>query len=245
MIPEPLNMSDVQEAVAQQQQVESPLACASPQQEKRSASGFKGAISKIFSNSWSSDSTSSPEGNSLIAAFRAMMPKGSQSGSGATADGCFRARRLPDPSCTNGLHVASLSVLLTHTHTHPQHPGSGLSRFNSSIDASRSSSAYMAPPPISPGRRSTLLAICQQLPPSMQRAEWCLDDYIITDKLYKGYASMGECVHGGRGGSARCCHMQDWGRQPSLVVSLWLQHAPGVQHTAQHGASTGPACVLS
>jgi hypothetical protein len=26
----------------------------------------------------------------------------------------------------------------------------------------------------------------------MQRAEWCLDDYIITDKLYKGYASMGE-----------------------------------------------------
>jgi hypothetical protein len=27
----------------------------------------------------------------------------------------------------------------------------------------------------------------------MQRAEWCLDDYIITDKLYKGYASMGTC----------------------------------------------------
>jgi hypothetical protein len=26
----------------------------------------------------------------------------------------------------------------------------------------------------------------------MHRKEWCLDDYIITDKLYKGYASMGE-----------------------------------------------------
>lgn len=60
------------------------------------------------------------------------------------------------------------------------------------MDTPRSNSAYMPPPPLSPGRRSTLLAICRQLPPSMQRAEWCLDDYIITDKLYKGYASMGE-----------------------------------------------------
>jgi hypothetical protein len=45
---------------------------------------------------------------------------------------------------------------------------------------------------VSPGRKSTLLAICRHLPPSMQRTEWCLDDYVITDKLYKGYASMGE-----------------------------------------------------
>jgi hypothetical protein len=37
-----------------------------------------------------------------------------------------------------------------------------------------------------------MLAVCPQLPPSMHRKEWCLDDYIITDKLYKGYASMGE-----------------------------------------------------
>jgi hypothetical protein len=29
----------------------------------------------------------------------------------------------------------------------------------------------------------------------MHRKEWCLDDYIITDKLYKGYASMGELQH--------------------------------------------------
>jgi hypothetical protein len=37
--------------------------------------------------------------------------------------------------------------------------------------------------------------MCPQLPPSMHRKEWCLDDYIITDKLYKGYASMGEQQH--------------------------------------------------
>lgn len=70
--------------------------------------------------------------------------------------------------------------------------GSGPSRYNSSMDAPRTNSFYSAPPPVSPGRKSTLLAICRQLPPSMQRTEWCLDDYIITDKLYKGYASMGK-----------------------------------------------------
>jgi hypothetical protein len=26
----------------------------------------------------------------------------------------------------------------------------------------------------------------------MQRAEWCFDDYVIMQKLYKGYASEGE-----------------------------------------------------
>jgi hypothetical protein len=41
------------------------------------------------------------------------------------------------------------------------------------------------------GRKSTLLALCPQLPPSMQRSEWCLDDYAVTEKLYKGYASVG------------------------------------------------------
>jgi hypothetical protein len=26
----------------------------------------------------------------------------------------------------------------------------------------------------------------------MQRSEWCLDDYIVMDKLYTGYASVGK-----------------------------------------------------
>jgi hypothetical protein len=95
----------------------------------------------------------------------------------------------PLPPCTNAL------CRLPTTHA-----GSGPSRFNSSLDAGRSSSPYAAPPPASSGRKSTLLAICRQLPPSMQRAEWCLDDYVITDKLYKGYASMGEQRRGERGG---------------------------------------------
>ncbi len=50
----------------------------------------------------------------------------------------------------------------------------------------------MPPPPPLPGHKSTILAICPQLPPSMQRAEWCLDDYVIMEKLYTGYASVGE-----------------------------------------------------
>jgi hypothetical protein len=48
------------------------------------------------------------------------------------------------------------------------------------------------PPPPTPGSKSTILALCPQIPPSMQRAEWCLDDYIVMEKLYKGYASVGE-----------------------------------------------------
>lgn len=48
------------------------------------------------------------------------------------------------------------------------------------------------PPPESPGRKSTLLAVCPHLPPSMQRAEWCMDDFEVGEKLYKGYASVGE-----------------------------------------------------
>ncbi len=51
------------------------------------------------------------------------------------------------------------------------------------------------PPPITDGRKSTMLAICPQLPPSMQRPEWCMDDYTIMDKLYTGYASTGVYVH--------------------------------------------------
>jgi serine/threonine protein kinase len=47
------------------------------------------------------------------------------------------------------------------------------------------------PPPASPGRKSQLLALCPHLPPSMQRAEWCMDDFIVMEKLYKGYASVG------------------------------------------------------
>jgi hypothetical protein len=43
-----------------------------------------------------------------------------------------------------------------------------------------------------PGGRTTVLAVCPHLPPSMQRAEWRTDDFIITDKLYTGYASVGE-----------------------------------------------------
>jgi hypothetical protein len=48
------------------------------------------------------------------------------------------------------------------------------------------------PPPPAPGARSQLLALCPHLPPSMQRTEWCLDDFIVLEKLYKGYASVGE-----------------------------------------------------
>jgi hypothetical protein len=65
----------------------------------------------------------------------------------------------------------------------------GRTMSNSSV---ASPHASLGPPPISPGRRSTLLAVCPQLPPSMQRAEWCFDDYVIMQKLYKGYASEGE-----------------------------------------------------
>lgn len=92
--------------------------------------------------------------------------------------------------------VTPLSTLTDAALLSPFSPpagSSGASRNNSSqLETPRTNSAYMGPPPCSPGRKSTLLAICRQLPPSMQRSEWCLDDYIITDKLYKGYASMGE-----------------------------------------------------
>ena len=73
---------------------------------------------------------------------------------------------------------------------------SGAAANNSS---SSSASAGGAAPPVgaaltppAAARRSRLLAVCPQLPPSMQRAEWCLDDYVVHDKLYTGYASVGE-----------------------------------------------------
>lgn len=64
--------------------------------------------------------------------------------------------------------------------------------FVNSTTSTNSSFSHAAPPPISPGRQSKLLAVCPQLPPSMQRPEWCLADYTVVDRLYKGYASKGE-----------------------------------------------------
>lgn len=94
------------------------------------------------------------------------------------------------------LAAADLLALSSSSHKLPSTTpeGSAGSRLTSGLETPRTNSAYMGPPPVSPGRKSTLLAICRQLPPSMQRVEWCLDDYIITDKLYKGYASMGELL---------------------------------------------------
>ncbi|KAI8467295.1 MAG: kinase-like domain-containing protein [Monoraphidium minutum] len=55
--------------------------------------------------------------------------------------------------------------------------------------------AAAAPQPsAAPAPRSTLLAVCPHLPPSMQRAEWSLADFEVLEKLYTGYASV---VHKG------------------------------------------------
>eukprot|EP00878_Enallax_costatus_P028511 GHUV01030800.1.p1 GENE.GHUV01030800.1~~GHUV01030800.1.p1 ORF type:complete len:161 (+),score=19.05 GHUV01030800.1:751-1233(+) len=72
--------------------------------------------------------------------------------------------------------------------------GSGFSGYDSPMSPLSQANSYNPLPPPSPGRRSTLLAVCPQLPPSMQRREWCLDDYSVndTDLLYKGYASRGK-----------------------------------------------------
>jgi hypothetical protein len=61
----------------------------------------------------------------------------------------------------------------------------------------------------------------------MHRKEWCLEDYIITDKLYKGYASMGEQQH------RPCCQsLQEAGAKaaghclfyiPFLQALRWLE----------------------
>ena len=45
---------------------------------------------------------------------------------------------------------------------------------------------------INRGKRSVVLAMCDTVPPTMQRAEWVMDDYTVLDKLYTGYASVGE-----------------------------------------------------
>eukprot|EP00775_Hariotina_reticulata_P011671 gene11671-11814_t len=119
--------------------------------------GLKSTFSKLFSSNWGSENSGScssvdSAGGGLIAAFRAMMPKTSNSDS----DG-----------------------------------SSASSRYGSNVDTPRStSSVYSAPPPASPGRRSTLLALCPQLPPSMHRKDWCLNDYVVLEKLYNGYASV-------------------------------------------------------
>jgi hypothetical protein len=75
-----------------------------------------------------------------------------------------------------------------------QFAGSGGLSMQASVDCPRTPQGCTPLPPTSPGGKSTLLAVCPQLPPSMQRKEWCLEDYVITDKLYKGYASMGEQI---------------------------------------------------
>lgn len=89
------------------------------------------------------------------------------------------------PQYCHGLCAFAASADLSTT-------GSAMSGYDSPMSPLSQANSYNPPGPGSPGRRSTLLAVCPQLPPSMQRNEWCLDDYVITDKLYKGYASMGE-----------------------------------------------------
>ncbi len=48
------------------------------------------------------------------------------------------------------------------------------------------------PPPGSPAgtpNQTTLLALSHTLPPRMVRQHWCVDDYVMGEKLYTGYAS--------------------------------------------------------
>ncbi len=72
---------------------------------------------------------------------------------------------------------------------------------NGTCSSGPSYTASPAPPPIEPGRKSTMLCLNPTIPPSMQRSEWCLDDYILQEKIYKGYASNGRCPSGAaRGG---------------------------------------------
>lgn len=43
--------------------------------------------------------------------------------------------------------------------------------------------------PVQAGASRSLFALNPQLPPGMSRQKWSLDDYTITKKLQKGYAS--------------------------------------------------------
>jgi hypothetical protein len=59
-----------------------------------------------------------------------------------------------------------------------------------------------------PRPRTKLLALCPTVPPAMQREGWCMSDYVVLEKLYKGYASKGAR----RGGGPAC--LPGAGREP-------------------------------
>ncbi len=42
------------------------------------------------------------------------------------------------------------------------------------------------PEPGPPNYQPSMLALAVSVPPRMQRASWCLADYVVLEKLYKG-----------------------------------------------------------
>ena len=42
------------------------------------------------------------------------------------------------------------------------------------------------PEPGTPNYPTSMLALATTLPPRMQRPSWCLNDYLVLEKLYKG-----------------------------------------------------------
>ncbi|KAG1680441.1 hypothetical protein FOA52_015534 [Chlamydomonas sp. UWO 241] len=56
-------------------------------------------------------------------------------------------------------------------------------------------------PPPPPAPVTTMLAKHRQLPADMQRERWCIGDYTLQEKLYKGYASVVYRAHCRRSGA--------------------------------------------
>jgi hypothetical protein len=81
-----------------------------------------------------------------------------------------------------------------------------------------------APAPERPAPpRTKLLALCPTVPPAMQREGWCMSDYVVMEKLYKGYASKGGPFLGGRRRVlVFCVHARPMpqGRAPCPRVSI-------------------------
>ena len=49
----------------------------------------------------------------------------------------------------------------------------------------------MEPEPGTPNYPTAMLALSNTAPPRMQRSNWCLADYTVIEKLYKGRHSWG------------------------------------------------------